>query len=72
MVMTMTDPLEELPPRAQIGAVLKEYDGTELDPSTVVGILVGKGVTVHDASEMRELAADVMRHRGLISGTGDK
>lgn len=63
-----TPALEELPPRAQIGYVLKYGNVThgELTPSNVVGILHAKGVLETDnIDNYRDLASEVMEHHGL-------
>lgn len=67
----MTDALEDLPPRAQIGYICKHstVKQGELTPATAVGMLVGKGVTVQDASAMRELADEVMHHSPHVDWT---
>lgn len=66
--MSNTPSLEDLPPRARVGYVLNNatIKVGELTPEMVVTVLRGKGVTIESEAEMRELAADVMRHRGLI------
>lgn len=70
--MTDPDPLEDLPPRAQVGYVLKHstVKQGELTPATVVGMLVAKGVTVRDAGNMRDLANEVMKHSPHVEWDG--
>lgn len=66
----MTDPdITELPPRAQVGYVLKHSTVTagDLTPGMIVTILRGKGVAIDDEAEMLEIAEDVLIRRGLIT-----
>lgn len=68
----MTDPLQDLPTRAQIGYVLKHatvHQG-DLTPGFVLGILRHKGIEYDDPDAMLGLIDDVMTHNPNVAWGG--
>lgn len=67
------DPLEALPPRAQVGRIIKESTVKQgsLDPALVVGILAHKGIEIDDPELFRDVAESVLDHHGLLEEGDD-